>query len=284
MAKKQEKLKTDSALKTLGKYSAVVVISWAICCYLVYAFVSSIGIPLLSSPRPAVPFSMASVICLMLWVADGFVGVRLWGLSWYKVVLSIVLSIIVFSVVLIGPSEYKEYQRRQLPKLAAQHAEAVVLHDGMIDAKDDADGDIYIAFLVPFEVTEEISSHELPYLFESVKISEKYRFSNSEVCNQELYSNIKNMNEQIDDKTFFSDFTFLSFPSLEINKSTKIVATISDRVYEHKISTGYPGPDSALLPGKLYYIYDGRYFKSKNCTAKDFINESVTTPFIHVKK
>jgi hypothetical protein len=288
MAKKQDKIKAQSPLKTIGKYSALVVISWIICCYLLYAFVSSIGIPFLSSPRPAVPFSMASVICLMLWVADGFVGVQVWGLRWYKVFITIVLSIIIFAVLLIGPSEYKEYQKRQLPQRAAEHANAVVLHDG-IQRIEESNDIVYISFLVPFEVTQKIKSLELPYLFEFVSVSDGYQFSPKEQCNEEFIQSLITRNEKIyssksNTGPLLKNLEFLHFPELQNNKDKKTYDYVLTNVFQHQIPVYDYDKKIDLQPGTVYFIYKSFGIKSANCTAKDFVNEKVTTPFIHVKK
>lgn len=284
MARKQHNVRGTFSFRTVGSYFLLISIAWAVCYYLVYAFVSSIGIPLLSDPRPAVPFPLALVLCLILWVGDVFLGIRWLGLCWYKVVGTTIISIIVFAVMLVGPSEYKEYQRKQLPRQAAAHASAVVLHEGMVDAKNEADGDIYLAFLVPFEVTQEISSHELPFLFESVSISEQYPFSNREVCNQELYNIINKNNSQSDIKKVFSNFMFLNLQKFKIDSKIEIINNISPKVYEYEIITDQTKMSSKLIPHTVYHLYGGRYIKTQSCSAKDFINGKVEKPFIKIRK
>lgn len=281
MAKKQQVSRTDSPLLLIGKYTWLVLITLIISCYLVYAFVSSIGIPFLSDPRPAIPFPMAFMLCLVLWVVVGIAGVKWLKLKWYKVLITIVVTILVFAVVLIGPSEYREYQRRQLPKRAAEHAGAIVLHDAMIDAKDEADGDIYLAFLVPFEVTKEISSHELPFLFESVAISEKYPFSSKEVCNEELYDTLSKGYTLATGGKLFLNFDFLQLFNFV---DAEAIDKISNIKPDKEISTKFESKAELLTPNERYYIYNFLHVKSPSCTAKDFINEKVTEPFIKVKK
>jgi hypothetical protein len=284
MVRKLEKTTRDSRFKIFGKYLSIVIISWVICCYFIYAFVSSIGIPLLSDPNPAVPLPLAALLCVALWAVTGFVAVKFFALRWYKVFFTILLSIVLFTVALVGPSEYKEYQKRQLPKRAAEHADAIMLHQGMIDAKNETNGDIYLTFLVPFEVTKEVSSYELPYLFESVPISQGYMLSPKKICNEELYISLTKGDISVAGDKLLGDFTFLDLKGLKLDKNLKVIATISPIIYDYRIPTKYSLPETILKPGILYYIYNGLYIKSQSCTANDFINGKVTTSFIKIKK
>ncbi len=184
---------------------------------------------------------------------------------------------------------YMKYSDIQLLRSAVSHKQNIVLHKGIIFPidmpKDLGDNFITLHVIVPFEVTANISSKELPYMFASVKLSNAYSFSSKPICNNDFYASINregNTYLSYTEGQLFSSNGNFFLDGPEPN-SLSDIALYDYQTKEARNVISKNRKPSVLLPGKTYYIYNYITIRSSNCIAADFFNPNLTNPPIFVQ-